>query len=131
MIPYEYLLSESQERMLFVVAQGREQEIISIFERWGLHAVVAGQVIADPIVRILFRGQTAAEIPALALAENTPLYHRELLPKPLLNTPTTAWSWTAEVASLLRRYRLCHLCWGGFLVGNCADDTTGPTHHCL
>jgi phosphoribosylformylglycinamidine synthase len=42
MVPYEYLLSESQERMLFVAQAGREQELIEIFERWGLHAVVAG-----------------------------------------------------------------------------------------
>jgi hypothetical protein len=65
MVPYEYLLSESQERMLFVVATGREAEVIAIFERWGLHAVVAGTVIDDPIVRILFKGAVAAEIPAL------------------------------------------------------------------
>ncbi len=79
MVPYEYLLSESQERMLFVAHKGREQELIEIFHRWGLHAVVAGIVIAQPIVRILFQGKVAAEIPAEALAENTPLYHRELL----------------------------------------------------
>ncbi|KJH71325.1 phosphoribosylformylglycinamidine synthase subunit PurL [Aliterella atlantica] len=79
MVPYEYLLSESQERMLFVAHKGREQELIDIFQRWGLHAVVAGTVIAEPIVRILFQGEIAAEIPASALAENTPLYHRELL----------------------------------------------------
>jgi phosphoribosylformylglycinamidine synthase II len=93
MVPYEYLLSESQERMLFVVAAGRESEIISIFERWGLHAVVAGRVIADPIVRILFQGDTAAEIPALALAENTPIYDRQLLPEPP-DYACTAWAWT-------------------------------------
>ncbi|HHP7244013.1 MAG TPA: phosphoribosylformylglycinamidine synthase subunit PurL, partial [Elainellaceae cyanobacterium] len=40
MVPYEFLLSESQERMLFVAHQGREQDLIDIFERWGLHAVV-------------------------------------------------------------------------------------------
>jgi len=40
MVPYEYLLSESQERMLFVAHKGREQELIDIFHRWGLHAVV-------------------------------------------------------------------------------------------
>lgn len=79
MVPYEYLLSESQERMLFVAHQGREQELIDIFQRWGLQAVVAGTVIAEPIVRILFKGEIAAQIPASALAENTPLYHRELL----------------------------------------------------
>ena len=79
MVPYEYLLSESQERMLFVAHKGREQELIEIFHRWGLHAVVAGTVIAEPVVRILFQGEVAAQIPAEALAENTPLYHRELL----------------------------------------------------
>lgn len=93
MVPYEYLLSESQERMLFVVAAGREQEIISIFERWGLHAVVAGRVIEAPIVRILFQGSTAAEIPSLALAENTPIYYRELLPEPPAYAQT-AWDWS-------------------------------------
>ncbi|MBE9075450.1 phosphoribosylformylglycinamidine synthase subunit PurL, partial [Microcystis sp. LEGE 08355] len=82
MVPYEYLLSESQERMLFVAASGREGELIEIFQRWGLQAVVAGQVIAEPIVRILFKGEIAAEIPATALADNTPIYHRELLTEP-------------------------------------------------
>jgi phosphoribosylformylglycinamidine synthase II len=92
MVPYEYLLSESQERMLFVVAAGRQQEVIEIFERWGLHAVVAGSVIEEPIVRILYEGSVAAEIPALALAENTPIYHRELLPEPPAYAQQ-AWQW--------------------------------------
>ncbi|WOD38254.1 phosphoribosylformylglycinamidine synthase subunit PurL [Nodosilinea sp. E11] len=92
MVPYEYLLSESQERMLFVVIAGREAEVIDIFERWGLHAVVAGTVIEKPIVRILFKGGVAAEIPALALAENTPIYHRELLATPP-DYAQAAWAW--------------------------------------
>ncbi|MBH8566253.1 phosphoribosylformylglycinamidine synthase subunit PurL [Nostoc sp. CENA67] len=95
MVPYEYLLSESQERMLFVAHKGREQELIDIFHRWGLHAVVAGTVIAEPIVRILFQGEVAAEIPAEALAENTPLYHRELLAEPP-EYALKAWEWTPE-----------------------------------
>ena len=61
MVPYEYLLSESQERMLFVAQAGREQELIDIFHRWGLHAVVAGTVIAEPIVKILFQGAIAVQ----------------------------------------------------------------------
>lgn len=93
MVPYEYLLSESQERMLFVVTAGREAEVIEIFERWGLHAVVAGRVIEDSIVRILFKGDIAAEIPALALAENTPIYHRELLSEPP-DYAQRAWAWS-------------------------------------
>ena len=95
MIPYEYLLSESQERMLFVAQKGREQELIDIFHRWGLHAVVAGTVIEKPIVRILFKGEIAAEITATALADNTPIYHRELLTQPP-EYAKKAWEWTAD-----------------------------------
>jgi phosphoribosylformylglycinamidine synthase subunit PurL len=93
MIPYEYLLSESQERMLFVAQKGREQELIDIFHRWELQAVVAGSVIEEPIVRILFQGEIAAEITATALADNTPIYHRELLPEAPAYAQT-AWKWT-------------------------------------
>lgn len=82
MVPYEYLLSESQERMLFVAEKGREQELIDIFHRWGLQAVVAGSVIAEPIVKIRFQGEVAAEIPATALSDNTPIYKREVLAEP-------------------------------------------------
>lgn len=77
MVPYEFLLSESQERMLFVAAQGREAELIEIFHRWGLQAVVVGRVIAEPLVRVLYRGEVAAEVPARALAEDTPIYERQ------------------------------------------------------
>lgn len=95
MVPYEYLLSESQERMLFVAHKGREQELIDIFHRWGLHAVVAGKVIEEPLVRILFKGDVAAEIPATALADNTPIYQRELLTEPP-DYALKAWEWDGE-----------------------------------
>ena len=95
MTPYEYLLSESQERMLFVASEGRQTELIEIFHRWGLQAVVAGRVIAEPIVRILFQGKVAAEIPALALAENTPVYHHKSLTEPP-EYVQTAWQWSME-----------------------------------
>ncbi|MEO9125185.1 MAG: phosphoribosylformylglycinamidine synthase subunit PurL, partial [Microcoleus sp.] len=95
MVPYEYLLSESQERMLFVAKKGREQELIDIFHRWGLHAVVAGTVIEEPVVRILFKGEIAAEITATALADNTPIYHRELLTE-APEYARKAWEWTAD-----------------------------------
>ncbi len=91
MTPYEYLLSESQERMLFVAHKGREQELIDIFHRWGLHAAIAGQVLAEPIVRILWHGEIAAEIPATALADNTPIYHRQFDRIP--EYAQTAWAW--------------------------------------
>lgn len=95
MVPYEYLLSESQERMLFVAAKGREQELIDIFHRWGLQAVVAGTVIEESIVRIWFEGKIAAEIPATALSDNTPIYERELLAEAPAYAQE-AWKWTAD-----------------------------------
>jgi phosphoribosylformylglycinamidine synthase len=98
MVPYEYLLSESQERMLFVAQKGREQELIDIFHRWGLHAVVAGTVIAEPIIRIWFKGEVAAEISADALVENTPLYQREVLTEPP-EYVRKAWEWTPDSLS--------------------------------
>jgi phosphoribosylformylglycinamidine synthase II len=81
--------------MLFVAKKGREQELIDIFHRWELQAVVAGEVIKEPIVRILFKGEIAAEIPANALADNTPIYHRELLERPP-EYAQKAWQWTEE-----------------------------------
>jgi phosphoribosylformylglycinamidine synthase II len=96
MVPYEYLLSESQERMLFVAQKGREAELIEIFHRWGLQAVVAGTVIEEPIVRIFFKGEIAAEIPATALADNTPIYERDLLTEPP-EYAREAWKWTSDL----------------------------------
>lgn len=95
MTPYEYLLSESQERMLFVAEKGREQELIDIFHKWELHAVVAGSVIQEPVVRILYQGNIAAEVTATALADDTPIYKRELLKEPPAYAKEAA-RWTAN-----------------------------------
>ena len=95
MVPYEFLLSESQERMLFVAHKGREQELIDIFHRWGLQAVIAGTVLAEPIVRILHQGGVAAEIPCRALAEDTPIYDRQLMAEPP-EYAQKAWQWTPD-----------------------------------
>ena len=95
MTPYEYLLSESQERMLFVAEKGREQELIDIFHKWELQAVVAGSVIEEPVVRILFEGGIAAEVTATALADDTPIYKRELLKEPPAYAKEAA-KWTTD-----------------------------------
>ncbi len=77
MIPYEILLSESQERMLVIVKKGREAEVESIFAKWDLHASNVGHVTDDGMMRVLFHGEKVAEIPAKQLAEDAPLYQRE------------------------------------------------------
>ena len=82
MTAYEFLLSESQERMLFVVQAGREEPLMQRFRRWGLQAAVVGRVLEEPLVRVLQNGAVAAEVPSRALAEDTPINRRELLSEP-------------------------------------------------
>src|SRR5712691_6730888 len=86
MTPYEMMLSESQERMLLVAERGREQEVLTVFAKWGLDAVEIGRVTEDGLVRVLHRSRIAAEIPAHALAEEGPVYQRPLsAPAPVAN----------------------------------------------
>jgi len=79
MSPYEIMLSESQERMLFIVRQGREAEVEQIFEKWDLHAVKIGAVTDDGLLRVRDHGRVVAEIPNRALAEEGPVYNRPIL----------------------------------------------------
>jgi phosphoribosylformylglycinamidine synthase II len=76
MSPYEIMLSESQERMLLVVRNGREADVESIFEKWDLHAARIGSVTDDGLLRVKERGVVVAEIPNQALTEEAPLYDR-------------------------------------------------------
>src|SRR5919109_1462026 len=78
MTPYEIMLSESQERMLLVVKQGREADVERIFEKWDLHAVRIGVVTADGLLRVKDRGTVVAEIPNRALTDEAPVYSRPI-----------------------------------------------------
>jgi phosphoribosylformylglycinamidine synthase len=80
MTPYEIMLSESQERMLLVAEKGREHEVLDVFKKWGLDAVVVGTVTEGGIAKVLHHGKVAAEIPAHPLAEEGPVYQRPLAP---------------------------------------------------
>ena len=76
MVPYEIMLSESQERMLAIVRQGAEAQVEAIFSRWGLHSAVIGHVTDDGVVRVRNGEQVVAEVPARLLAD-APTYVRE------------------------------------------------------
>jgi phosphoribosylformylglycinamidine synthase len=78
MTPYEIMLSESQERMLLVAENGREDEVFRVFQKWGLDAVTIGRVIGQPAMRVLEHGKVVAEIPNAALTDDAPLYRRPL-----------------------------------------------------
>ena len=76
MSAYEIMLSESQERMLLVAERGREDEVLRVFAKWGLDAVIVGTVRPEPRLRIRHRGELVADIPNESLTDDAPLYHR-------------------------------------------------------
>ena len=76
MTPYEIMLSESQERMLIIVEEGREEEVQKIFDKWDIDAVKIGKVTDDGMLRILNDGVKVAEVPAASLAEGAPILRR-------------------------------------------------------
>jgi phosphoribosylformylglycinamidine synthase II len=81
MTPYEILLSESQERMLIIAKVGRESEVKRIFEKWDLPCAEIGRVNEDGMMRVRAGSRVVVEIPARALADEAPVYHREVAPR--------------------------------------------------
>jgi phosphoribosylformylglycinamidine synthase len=76
MSAYEIMLSESQERMLLVAEKGREDEVLKVFAKWGLDAVIVGTVKPESRLRIRHHGELMADIPNESLTDDAPLYHR-------------------------------------------------------
>src|SRR5437879_2036048 len=105
MTPYEIMLSESQERMLLVAEKGREHEVLAVFKKWGLDAVVVGHVTEGGIARINNNGRIAAEIPAHPLAEEGPVYHRPIAaPAPRIQTERDWFAFAPEGANLTANF---------------------------
>src|SRR5438445_7900237 len=75
---YEMLLSESQERMLIVAHKGREREVIDIFAKWDLDAVIIGQVRDDGRMRVSHNGEVVCDVPVKALTDEAPVYERPM-----------------------------------------------------
>jgi phosphoribosylformylglycinamidine synthase subunit PurL len=78
MTAYEMLLSESQERMLIVARMGREKEVVEIFNKWDLDAVVIGKVTEGDRLKIIHNGVLEADLPVMALTDEAPKYHRPM-----------------------------------------------------
>lgn len=79
MLPYEILLSESQERMLVVVQKGKEQIVKDIFDKWDLHAEEIGVVTDTQRICYYMNGELVGDVPAesLVLGGGAPQYQRE------------------------------------------------------
>ena len=115
MTPYEIMLSESQERMLLVAEKGREQEIIDVFNKWGLESAVIGTVTDDGMLRVRDNGVVVAEIKNRDLADEAPLYNRPFT-KPYRNVPMegpefASASVEADLLKMLASNDLCSKKW--------------------
>jgi len=84
MTAYEMLLSESQERMLIVAHKGRSKEIVEVFAKWDLDAVVIGHVRDDGRMRVMHEGEVVCDVPVKALTDEAPIYDR---PKSKVQSP--------------------------------------------
>jgi phosphoribosylformylglycinamidine synthase len=121
MSAYEIMLSESQERMLLVATMGREHEVLSVFAKWGLDAVIVGTVEPEPRLRIRHHGVLVADIPNKSLTDDAPLYHR---PVGIWNCPVPVYppeeilaelakdrNLTADLKKLLASSNVCSKRW--------------------
>ncbi len=81
MTPYEMMLSESQERMLIILEDGKENEAKKIFDKWDLDFVIIGKTTNTNNLTLKFNKKIEGEIPISALASKAPLYNREWIKK--------------------------------------------------
>ena len=76
MTPYEIMLSESQERMLIVLENGKEEMAQKIFDKWNLDFAVIGKTTKSKKIQLYFNEEKVADIPVNTLVENSPMYDR-------------------------------------------------------
>ena len=89
MTPYDFMLSESRERMLVCVNKGKEQEVIEIFEKWDLDVAVIGEVTDTGRMELTWYGETVCDMPIAPVSEEAPI----------LDRPTTRPKYLDELSS--------------------------------
>lgn len=77
MLPYEIMISESQERMLLVADGASAARIQEVCARLGISSARIGRVIAERCVRVRSAGGVVAEVPVAALTDGAPRYRRK------------------------------------------------------
>ena len=76
MTPYEFMLSESQERMLLCVKKGREEEIIDIFKKWDLDVATIGEVTNSGRMELYWHGEKVCDMPIAPVSQEAPILNR-------------------------------------------------------
>jgi len=77
MTPYEIMLSESQERMLIILENGKEELAKKIFDKWNLDFAIIGKTTKSKKIELYFNNKIIADIPINTLVENSPMYDRK------------------------------------------------------
>jgi phosphoribosylformylglycinamidine synthase subunit PurL len=121
MSAYEIMLSESQERMLLVAEKEREGQVLSVFAKWGLDAVIVGTVTPEPRLRIRHHGEVVADIPNRSLTDDAPQYRRPVgtwkcplpfdPPEEVLAQLAKDRDYTADLKKLLASANVCSKRW--------------------
>ncbi|MCT7500582.1 phosphoribosylformylglycinamidine synthase subunit PurL [Aliarcobacter cryaerophilus] len=86
MTPYDFMLSESQERMLICAKKGCEQQIIDIFQKWELDVAVIGEVTNTGNMELFWHGEKVADIPVQPVSEEAPVLDRPVREPEYLKT---------------------------------------------
>lgn len=60
--PWEIWVSESQERMMMLVAPENVETVLHICKQWDVTAAVVGQVIKEQVIRVFLKGQKILEM---------------------------------------------------------------------
>lgn len=121
MIPYEILLSESQERMLVCVKKGNEAAVTEVFDKWGLDSTIIGEVTDDGLMTVRLNGEIVSQIPSdvLVLGGGAPVYQRdtrrpvymdEIVKLDLDNYPLDR-DWNKTLLTMLAAPNICHKGW--------------------
>ena len=76
MTPYEFMLSESQERMLICAKKGYEDKVLDIFRKWDLDAEIIGEVTDSGNMELLWYNELVANIPIAPITEEAPVLDR-------------------------------------------------------
>ena len=76
MQPFEFMLSESQERMLICAKKGYEDKVVDIFRKWDLNAEIIGEVTATGNMELFWHGERVANMPVQPVSEQAPIYDR-------------------------------------------------------
>ncbi|WP_066221782.1 phosphoribosylformylglycinamidine synthase subunit PurL [Aliarcobacter cryaerophilus] len=86
MTPYDFMLSESQERMLICAKKGCEQQIIDIFQKWELDVAVIGEVTSSGHMELFWHGEKVADVPVQPVSEEAPVLDRPVREPEYLKT---------------------------------------------